>query len=157
MLIAQITDFHVGRIIETTAGPIDLYHRLFSRVLKQRPQLKIIVHGYDNVIPRNGPWLGEPLSQLKITSKTLQKQIAADAIGRFNALLVELASEFEGRVFHADCRKLVGTRSKWHDELHPKDAGFFKVAKKIDETIQLALSSEQASAASEVGICYVDS
>ena len=32
MLIAQITDFHVGRVINTDAGSIDLYDRLLAAV-----------------------------------------------------------------------------------------------------------------------------
>ena len=32
MLIAQFTDLHVGRIIETAAGPVDLYDRLVTAV-----------------------------------------------------------------------------------------------------------------------------
>ena len=49
-----------------------LYRGLFSRLLANRPHLKIICHGYDNVIPQNGPWLGKPLGKQDITNKTLQ-------------------------------------------------------------------------------------
>ncbi|WP_417228180.1 phosphodiesterase [Amphritea sp.] len=53
MLIAQITDFHVGRIIETTAGPIDLYHRLLEAVdhinaLDAQPDLVVITGDISN-------------------------------------------------------------------------------------------------------------
>jgi 3',5'-cyclic AMP phosphodiesterase CpdA len=53
MLIAQITDFHVGRIIETTIGPIDLYQRLLEAVdhvnaLKTLPDLTIITGDISN-------------------------------------------------------------------------------------------------------------
>ncbi len=49
MLIAQITDFHIGRIIETDCGTIDLYDRLKDTVshlieLDPRPDL-IVVSG----------------------------------------------------------------------------------------------------------------
>jgi len=47
MLIAQITDFHVGRIIETDNGPIDLFVRLQETVkhlisLNPQPDLVVI-------------------------------------------------------------------------------------------------------------------
>ncbi|WP_421780772.1 phosphodiesterase [Kiloniella litopenaei] len=47
MLIAQITDFHVGRIIETDNGPIDLYDRLVETIahlsnLRPRPDLVVV-------------------------------------------------------------------------------------------------------------------
>jgi hypothetical protein len=38
-----------------------LYRGLLSRLLADRPYLKIICHGYDNVIWQHGPWLGKPL------------------------------------------------------------------------------------------------
>lgn len=53
MLIAQITDFHVGRIIETTAGPIDLYERLLTVVdhvntLQRKPDLVVVTGDISN-------------------------------------------------------------------------------------------------------------
>ncbi len=53
MLIAQITDFHVGRVIETTAGSIDLYQRLLEVVehinrLETRPDLVVVTGDISN-------------------------------------------------------------------------------------------------------------
>ncbi|WP_085900511.1 phosphodiesterase [Kiloniella majae] len=47
MLIAQITDFHIGRIIETDTGPIDLFDRLKETVehlttLNPQPDLVVV-------------------------------------------------------------------------------------------------------------------
>lgn len=53
MLIAQITDFHVGRTIETTVGTIDLYDRLLEAVdhvnaLKTVPDLVVVTGDISN-------------------------------------------------------------------------------------------------------------
>ena len=53
MLIAQITDFHVGRTIDTTAGPIDLYDRLLAAVehinkLDTAPELVVVTGDISN-------------------------------------------------------------------------------------------------------------
>lgn len=124
-----------------------LYRQLFTRVLSSRPHLKILCHGYDNAIAQNGPWLGKPLAQLNITNKTLQKKIVAEMIRRFNEVLKKIAKDFPGAVYHVDCQKVIGTVSKWHDELHPKNEGYLKVAKKFDAVMKLALSEQAPSPA----------
>jgi len=122
-----------------------MYRKLFDRVLSNKPHLKIIFHGYDNVIPQNGPWLGKPLAKQKIVNKTLQHKILKEIIKRFNARLKIIAKDYPSSVYHVDCRNLVGTKSKWHDELHPNNQGYFNVAKVFDETIKLALKERQSS------------
>jgi len=122
-----------------------LYRRLFTRILTDFPHLKIVCHGYDNAIPQKGPWLGKPLIQQGITGKTLQKQVVAVMIGRFNDRLKSVVNDFPGSAYHVDCQKLIGTASKWHDELHPKNDGYFKVAQEFDAVIKKALSDESSS------------
>ncbi len=124
-----------------------LYRDLFTRVLTDHPHLKIVCHGYDNAIPQKGSWLGKPLISQGITAKTLQKQIVAVMIGRFNDTLKKIVSDFPGSVYHVDCQKVVGSLSKWHDELHPKNEGYLKVARKFDEVIKKALAEENQSTA----------
>ncbi|MCP3927820.1 MAG: hypothetical protein GY705_01825 [Bacteroidetes bacterium] len=124
-----------------------LYRKLFSRLLIARPHLKIICHGYDNAIPQNGKWLGKPLEKQNIKNKSLQQKIVAVMIGRFNQRLQSIVNDFTGSVFHVDCQNLIGDKSNWHDELHPKDTGYFQVAQKFDEAIQKALSTSTASPA----------
>ncbi|WP_419902183.1 phosphodiesterase [Kiloniella sp.] len=53
MLIAQITDFHIGRIIETDCGTIDLFERLKDtithlRELKPKPNLVVVTGDISN-------------------------------------------------------------------------------------------------------------
>ena len=127
-----------------------LYRGLFNRLLADRPHLKIICHGYDNAIPQNGPWLGKPLCKQDITNKTLQRKIVAEMIRRFNGVISKLAGDFPKSVYHVDLQKTVGTVSKWHDELHPKNEGYFKVAQKFDQVIKLALSESAPSPSIEL-------
>ncbi len=127
-----------------------LYRGLFSRLLANRPHLKIICHGYDNVIPQNGPWLGKPLGKQDITNKTLQRKIVAEMIRRFNTVISKLAVAFPKSVYHVDLQNTVGTASKWHDELHPKNEGYLKVAQKFDRVIRQALSESSPSPAIEL-------
>ncbi|MFT5135258.1 MAG: lysophospholipase L1-like esterase [Arenicella sp.] len=127
-----------------------LYRGLFSRLLADRPHLKIICHGYDNVIPQDGPWLGKPLCKQNITNKTLQRKIFAEMIHRFNGVMSKLSAAFPKSVYHVDLQNTVGTVSKWHDELHPKNEGYLKVAQKFDQAIKLALSESAPSPAIEL-------
>ena len=127
-----------------------LYRGLFSRLLANKPHLKILCHGYDNAIPANGTWLGKPLEKQGITDKVLQRQIVATMISTFNQRLAALVTDFSGSVYHVDCQRLIGTKSKWHDELHPKNAGYLKVAQKFDQVIKLALEDQTPSAAIEL-------
>lgn len=127
-----------------------LYRGLFSRLLADRPHLKIVCHGYAHAIPQNGPWLGKPLCKQDITNKTLQRKIVAEMIRRFNGVISKLATDFPNSVYHVDLQKTVGTVSKWHDELHPKNEGFLKVAQKFDQVIKLALSESAPSPSIEL-------
>lgn len=124
-----------------------MYRSLFHKVLRQKPHIKIVCHGYDNVIPNNGEWLGRPLASVKIKDPALQQEILAEIIKRFNERLINIAKDFPGAVYHIDCRGLVGSQSNWHDELHPKKEGYLKVAQKIDATIKQALADNAAAPA----------
>ncbi len=117
-----------------------LYKGLFARLIQQFPHLKIVCHGYDDAIPSNGPWLGKPLIKQQIKSAKLQRDIVAEMIRRFNEELENLVLEFPGAVFHVDCRGVVGSKTNWYDELHPRNKGYFEVAKKFDTVIKQALS-----------------
>lgn len=123
----------------------NLYRGLFTRLLQRFPHLKIVCHGYDNAIPAKGDWLGKPLESRNIKAAVLQRNIVAEMIRRFNEELISVVAQFPGRVFHVDCRGVIGTKSKWHDELHPKNEGYFSVAQLFDQTIKQALSDQSPS------------
>lgn len=108
--------------------------RLFSLLLSENPRLKILCHGYDYAIPDNGKWLGKPMVSLQIRKKVLQEDIIKVLINRYNDALNLLASEFNGSVFVVNCRGAV-LRDEWHDELHPTNDGYERVAERFKSVI----------------------
>ena len=118
-------DFEV--LAETILG---LYQQIIEGLLRQHPDLTILLHGYDYAIPAGGRWLGEPMATKGIVDPGTQRDIIRVILDRLNAEFVKLAARFDGSVVHVDCRNLVGEK-EWHDELHPTDAGFRKVAERF--------------------------
>lgn len=105
------------------------YERICRDVNRHFPHVTIVVHGYDYVIPKNGRWLGKPMTRCSIIDQGLQRAIAAEMIDQFNRALRRMAQGL-GHVAYVDCRKAVG-EGEWFDELHPTDAGFARVASRI--------------------------
>ncbi|MDJ0732116.1 MAG: SGNH/GDSL hydrolase family protein [Crocosphaera sp.] len=133
----QATDYPNEAFDQFLQDIIQLYRGLFLRLLSRFPQLKIICHGYDYVIPNNGVSLGIPMANINITNTELQKDILKVIIDRVNDAQINLIQniEFGGRVFHVDCRGVVGDNN-WIDELHPNNTGFEAVGKLFDRKIQ---------------------
>ena len=44
--------------------------------------------------------------------------------------------EYAGKLFHVDLRGTLATKDDWANELHPGNAGFSKLAGKIDDALQ---------------------
>lgn len=104
----------------------------------------VICHGYDYVIPANGKWLGKPMKSRSITDKKLQKDIADIMVDQLNIRLHTLANQ-SPRLCYVDCRGVVGDR--WHDELHPTNAGYADVATRIEAEIKRLAGTRAAPAA----------
>lgn len=108
------------------------YVRIVEDLVTQFPALKIIGHGYDRPLPREkGPWIGPSLA-----SRGIPKRHWNDVIGlvidRFNDMLGEVQAQFPQKFFYIDCRGEVGAQpNSWHDEIHPKDPGYRRCAKKF--------------------------
>lgn len=113
---------------------------MFERVLREveaEPGVVAVCHGYDYVIPNGGKWLGKPMLSRGIEDGSVQRGIAAHMIDRFNERLRQLVSRFGARAIHVDVRGAVGsTLDVWHDELHPKDAGYGRVADRFETAIE---------------------
>lgn len=112
-----------------------MYLHLYSELHAKHPDLKIIGHGYDHAIPKNGQWLGKPMKRLGIRDKTLQREITRLMIDKFNDMRHEIADELD-YVFHVDCRGLV---TDWYDELHPKSSSFKTISNEFEKIINQAL------------------
>lgn len=119
---------------EITAG----YRNIFTRVHTKFPDLPILLHGYDYAIPRPNQglrlppldgWLGDPMRARNIPDGPLQADIIRILIDRINTLFSGFDENHPGgvpRVRFVDNRGTIGT--SWHDELHPLDDGFARVA-----------------------------
>ncbi len=112
---------------------------MYERVLREveaEPGVVTICHGYDYVIPNAGKWLGQPMASRGIADSAVQRAIAVEMIDRFNDRLRQLVVRFGNRAIHVDARGAVGeTLNAWHDELHPKDPGYGRVAGRFAEAI----------------------
>ena len=121
---------------------------MYERVLREveaEPGVVTICHGYDYVIPNAGKWLGKPMESRGITDGSVQRAIAAHMIDRFNERLRQLTALFGERVIHVDARGAVGnTLGSWHDELHPKNPGYGRVADRFEEAIRKAHATARA-------------
>ncbi|MFV0385224.1 trypsin-like peptidase domain-containing protein [Paracoccus sp. (in: a-proteobacteria)] len=121
-------------------GIIGNYRSMFQKVLAEFPDLKILCNGYDYARPKDGRWLGQPMTELGIGDTTLQAQIVAELIDRFNAALIGLTAEFSGSVLRVNCLNSIG--DNWFDELHPDSVGFAAAANRFRATIESIFGSE---------------
>ena len=109
------------------------YERILRDVHGAFPQVHILVHGYDYAMPARGRWLGRPMERRRINDRVLQAKITEDMMDRFNRGLRRLVANMP-HVGYVDVRNTVGPQ-RWHDELHPTDAGYGDVAAKLQREI----------------------
>lgn len=120
----------------------NLYRGLFGSLTRRFPTLRILCHGYDHAIPNDGSWLGKPMQRVGIEDAALQREIVRVLIDSVNDRLSGLAAEFGEAVHHVDCRGIVADR--WHDELHPTDAGYRDVADEFRAVIESVADHTEA-------------
>ena len=134
------------------------YRDLFASVEAEFPDLPVICHGYDYVIPalevgetrhpawvKVDNWLGGPFrGVLHIAAPELQREILRLMIDELNTGLKGLCGGNNAggtfrNAWHVDVR---GTLSAglWADEVHPTDAGYKLVAGKFGEALSEALA-----------------
>jgi hypothetical protein len=116
------------------SNALSQYEKMFADVARRFPGVRIVTHGYDYPIPDNGRWLGKPMQARGIRDAGLQAAIAVEMMDRWNAQLAKLAAR-HGHVRYLDLRNLV-TPARWHDELHPVNAGYKDVAKRFAAVIE---------------------
>ena len=120
------------RFLDVLAGG---YRMMFRGLSERFPHLRIFCHGYDYALPQGDRWLGAPLTAAGVPADG-QAAVVRLLIDGLNERMIALAGDFPN-VFHVDCRGAVGSaRGSWHDELHPKDAGFARVADRFHQRIQ---------------------
>ena len=110
--------------------------------------LPIVVHGYDYAIPDGrgwagglgplpGPWLDPSLTRKgydKQADAAVRRDIVRQLIDAFNEMLKSLAATVPD-LHHVDLRGSLAD-SEWGNELHPSEAGYEKVATRIDRVLR---------------------
>src|SRR5690606_26709353 len=105
------------------------------------PRTPVLCHVYDHAMPtQSGRWLGKPLALAGIEDPELQRAIIRVIVDRFHAALSELVGRYP-QVRLVDTRGTV--RGRWHDELHPTDAGYATVARRFAAAIAEATGTAE--------------
>src|SRR5262245_37060380 len=125
---------------------------VFTRLTVRFPDLKIICHGYDWLLPRtDGLWLQPALASQELPGDAVQSAVLRLIIDRYYDMLAGLADKYRQRVFVADCRGAVGERGEWFDELHPRNPGFARVAARLQAVIDDAFGMSKAPSTQQTG------
>jgi len=136
------------RLSDTLSRITSTLDGIFRSALAIKPSLHIVTQGYDYVHPReDGKWVGGPLKEKGIPL-SIGREIVKIILNRFNGALEELAGRYPGRATHIN---LLGKADRgpqsWHDEIHPKNAGFRRAAAEIiDHIAQLRRRPQVAEA-----------
>lgn len=120
------------------------YEALLTEVIDKHPDIKIIIHGYDYIMPKSdGKWIGAPMVEVGINNSDDQKKLIRFIMDEFNNHLMMLAHkpEFQHNVSYLDLRGTVPQdKNYWHDEIHPNDIGFKLVSDKYKILINSLIS-----------------
>lgn len=133
-----------ARLAEVISG----YESLLERIAIEFPGMPVIAHGYDYVARIDkGPWLW-PYLQRKNYSEARAVAIAGVLLDRFNRAILDLSTRRPNLVA-LDLLGVVGSSpEEWDDAIHPKRAGFGKVA----DCFHQAISQVNAGAISALSL-----
>ncbi|MCF0069577.1 caspase family protein [Dyadobacter sp. CY261] len=118
-----------------------LYTEMFKELIAKYPDLHILVHCYDYVLPvdtalpenkKKSSWSGKYMIKKGIAPQLERENLIVYILDEFATRLKALVekTEFKNNVTFIDTRKLV-KRDKWFDEIHPVNEGFELVAAKF--------------------------
>jgi hypothetical protein len=138
---ADPADYVNQPVMKQVMGRLGKGYRLVAKEAKAfEPGILMLTHGYDYALPRkNGKWLGTPMQAKGYKhDEPIAPKIIAYLVDQFNAVLKSVAHD-NAHVRHVDVRGTVKTR--WHDELHPKEPAARDVAKLFEKEIGKLLIS----------------
>ena len=117
---------------------VQSYESLVQRVHLRAPNVIMLGHGYDYVIPRvDGPWIGNGMMYVGLDPTfrpALCQAIIRIMIDAFNNALAAFATTYSNYRY-VDLRGAIG-KTQWHDELHPTAAGAAKTAARFDAALR---------------------
>jgi hypothetical protein len=122
--------------------------QILTRMQERRPGCKLLVHGYDYAFPRDkgatlfwgkltvaGPWIRPRMVAKHVTDKAEQRAIITALIDRYNDEVLSPLHAAETDFEHVDLRGMLPSVQHWEDEIHPKSAGFRRIAKKFKQRL----------------------
>jgi len=113
------------------------YRGIFNDVKNLSPKTRIIVHGYDYIIPLDSSdsgWVGQYLIARNMYKSKDRKAFIRAVVDGLNDMFMDMSQEFP-HVHHLDIRGTVNS-DQWHDEVHPTSEGFQLIAEKFTEKIE---------------------
>lgn len=117
---------------------LQIYEALIQRVHTRAPDVIMLGHGYDYVIPRvDGPWIGNGMMYVGLDPTFhagLCQAIVRIMIDAFNNGLAAFATTYSNYRY-VDLRGAIG-KNEWRDELHPTAAGAAKTAARFDKALR---------------------
>lgn len=135
---------YVEELLLTDLNSLEaMYRSIFSKLKASNPDLKILIHGYDYIIPlkvKNKGWLGRYMIEKGVggpdieQGHPLRKAVLGYILDQFNEKLRAVAAEFTDTVSYIETPKTVAD-NQWYDEIHPNGEGFALVAAKFKKRI----------------------
>ncbi|MCY7349209.1 MAG: caspase family protein [Cytophagaceae bacterium] len=134
------------KLLPALDGLQETHRRIFRQVRLGYPEVKILVHGYDYIIPvdtvafpKKSSWLGRYMIARGIADQGEREAIIRYILDEFNQRLQAVSAEFE-QVSYIDLRGTVRRTPRledyWFDEIHPNDKGFLSVTSKFVKQIE---------------------
>jgi len=121
---------------------------ILLRMQELTPGCKLLVHGYDYAFPRDkgatffwgnltvtGPWVRPRMVARHVTDKGEQRAIVATLIDRYNDEVLQPLHAAENDFEHVDLRGMLPSLQQWDDEIHPKSAGFRRIAERFKQRL----------------------
>ena len=114
----------------------DIYQAVFSLLQTSHPDLHILVHGYDYIIPlsvTNKGWLGRYMIEKGIDRQEDRQAVISLILTEFNNRMKSVSAPFPN-VSYINALNTVRP-NQWYDEIHPNGDGFQQVAMKFMKRI----------------------
>jgi hypothetical protein len=134
-------DYLTARFYQLLEKMKDQYFDLLSCVLEKSSKIKIVLHTYDFISPRNkafkvfglkkGPWVWPTVSQIT-SDQQLQRAICTAMLDKYRELVLSLSRINPARIFVVDTQGTIPLPNTpwsddiqfWNDEIHPTSMGF---------------------------------
>ncbi len=107
----------------------DAYTIIFKEMQERHPDLHVLVHGYDYVIPLDSDkegWLGRYMKAKGMKRQEDRRMLIKHLLIEFNNVVAARTEDFPN-AHYVNCRERV-TDDCWYDEIHPDSRGFADVA-----------------------------